>query len=158
MSGVPGAGGPVPKRSAQRRRVNKPAVPITTGAARPVVRPEPDPDWHPLAGDWYCSLGTSGQQDFFQDSDWQTARVWAQVLSNQLNAGARMSAVMMQSWSSANGELLATEGSRRRMRLELERLPVVSGGPDAVEDELDRHRQQRTGAGSPARDAAGRFA
>lgn len=143
--------GPVPARSDQRRRRNKPTTPVTAGAARPAPCPEPDQHWHDLARDWFVALGQSGQSDYYQASDWQTARVWTEVLSRQLNAGQRMSAQMVAAWSSANAELLATEGARRRLRLELERLPAARSGPDEVEDELDAHRRR---SGKPTGDAA----
>lgn len=146
--------GPPPKRSSQRRRANAVAG-LTAGSARPSVQPEPDAAWHELARDWFMALGSSGQSDFYQDSDWATARVWAEILSRQLEAG-RMSAQMIAAWSSASTVLLATEGDRRRLRLELERLPAAPDGPDEVEDELDAHRTRRSGksAGNAARGSA----
>jgi hypothetical protein len=109
-----------------------------------------------MARDWFLALGRSGQADYYQDSDWHTARVWTEVLSRQLKAGARMSAQMVAAWSAGATLLLATEGDRRRLRLELERLPVAPDGPDEVEDELDAHRSRRSGkpAGHPSRGTA----
>ncbi len=149
MRGVPGPRGPVPKRSDQRHghRAKGAAEGLTTGTgtARPAVSPDPDPDWHPAALRWYVAFRTSGQVDYFQDTDWATAYVWAGVLSEQLFGGAKASAVKLQAWSSANAELLGTEGARRRLRVELERQPrdLVD---DDVEDELDRHRARRAAA------------
>jgi hypothetical protein len=145
-----GERGPIPKRSDQRRRRNA-VEGLTAGAARPAEIPEPDAHWNDLARDWFLSLGRSGQADYYQDSDWQTARVWAEVLSRQLEAG-RMSSQLIMAWSAGATSLLATEGDRRRIRLELERMPAEPSGPDEVEDELDAHRTRRTG--KPARDAA----
>ncbi len=145
MPGVPGSGGPVPKRSDQRHGHRKPkptGLPVT-GSARPSESPDPDACWHPAALRWYLAFRTSGQVDYFQDTDWATAYVWAGVLSEQLHSGAKASAVKLQAWSSANAELLATEGARRRLRLELERQPKEPTGTDEVEDELDRHRSKR---------------
>jgi hypothetical protein len=83
-----------------------------------------------MASDWFNSLKTSGQAAFYQPSDWQTARVWAEVLSRQLLA-EKMSAVMVQAWAASATELLTTEGSRRRGRLELERSARVDVDEDA---------------------------
>ena len=59
--------GPVPKPSAQRRRVNKPEVPVETApSAGPAKAPAADPDWHPVARRWYESLSASGQCTFYQ--------------------------------------------------------------------------------------------
>jgi hypothetical protein len=132
---------PVPKRSDQRRRRNA-VEGLTTGAARPCVRPEPEEGWHEMARAWYVALGESGQSDYYQASDWAQARVWAELLSRQLASG-RPSAQMLAAWDAASVRLLVTEGDRRRLRLELERLPAAVDGPDEVEDELDAHRTRR---------------
>jgi hypothetical protein len=124
-----GARGPVPTRSDQRRRQNKNPEGIAT-ARGPGVRaeqPPADDSWHEMARDWYESLATSGQARWYQPSDWQTARIWAEILSRQL-AGGRVSAQMIAAWAGAATELLTTEGARRRARVELET-------PDADEDE-----------------------
>ncbi len=122
---------PVPKRSDQRRRRNQPDVEIDSAPSGVVVEsPDPDPMWHEMARDWYVSLGQSGQAAFYQPSDWQVARVWAEVLSRQLLSD-RISAVMVQAWASSASELLTTEGARRRARLELERAEPVDADEDA---------------------------
>lgn len=125
MAGKPGSGGPVPKRSNQRRRTNKPEVPIVKAPAAVVVdAPTPDPDWHALAREWFAALGVSGQAQFFEPSDWAQAKVWAHLLSVELLKD-RPSAMMIAAWSSGAAELLTTEGARRRMRIELERVAVT---------------------------------
>lgn len=127
--------GPIPNRSDQRRRRNKPEGSISTGpSAAVVVAPEPNPMWHATARSWYESLGQSGQTAYYQPSDWMVAYVWAEVLSQQLVAD-RMSAVMIQAWSSSASELLTTEGARRRARLELERTTVQSDPDEDAADE-----------------------
>lgn len=125
-----GARGPVPTRSDQRRRQNKNPEGIATAKA-PGVRaeqPPADASWHDMARDWYESLATSGQARWYQPSDWQTARVWAELLSRQLASG-RPSAQMVAAWQQAATELLTTEGARRRARIELE-------APAVDEDEV----------------------
>lgn len=115
--------GPVPKRSDQRRRRNKPdGAPLAKGAAgkRP-ARPEPDDGWHPIAVAWFLSLGESGQAQFYEASDWQTARYVAEAMSRNLAANGRFSGQLFQAVMSAMTELLTTEGARRRARIELER-------------------------------------
>jgi hypothetical protein len=46
-----------------------------------------------------------------------------ELLSRALKQGERPSAVLIAAWSSGAAELMTTEGARRRMRVELERLP-----------------------------------
>lgn len=119
-----GSRGPIPKRSdrrlghgskAEAARVDRVAV---AGPAVPM--PPADGSWHPLAAGWYRSLGESGQARFYEPSDWVTAKVWAEVLSRQL-AGGRVSAQRVATWAAGATELLTTEGSRRRARVELAR-------------------------------------
>jgi hypothetical protein len=138
---VPGKGGAVPKRSTQRRRVNKPEVPIVTGPAAPVVvRPESDPLWHAAAVRWYESLAESGQSQWFEPSDWAQAWVWAEFLSRALNQGERPSSQLIMAWSAGATELLTTEGARRRMRIELARAGTVDVDEDAAVSALDDYR------------------
>lgn len=124
-----GSRGPVPKRTDQRRRVNQPeGGPVTVAEAAVVVsQPDADESWHPLARDWYVSLAESGQAVFYEPSDWRSARVWAELLSRQLFS-ERMNSQIITAWAAGATELLTTEGSRRRMRLELERVKTVDAG------------------------------
>ncbi|MGA2307367.1 MAG: hypothetical protein ABSH29_24740 [Acidimicrobiales bacterium] len=109
--------GPVPKPSSQRRRRNKESAP-TTAPTAPVAppAPEPDPDWHPIASAWFCSLGESGQAQFYEPSDYATARYVAEAMTRNL-ASSRLSGQLFAAVMSAMTELLTTEGSRRRARV-----------------------------------------
>lgn len=115
--------GPVPKRSTERRRRNKPegaevtTVPAATHSAQ---CPPADESWHQIARDWYDSLARSGQAVFYEPSDWATARYVAEAMSRGLSS-SRFSAQLFAAVSSAMTELLTTEGARRRARLEIER-------------------------------------
>lgn len=129
------AKGPVPKRSDQRlgHRTQAELDSVQKIPFKQLTEPSGpdlnliDPD--PLASDWYEGLRLSGQAEFFQPSDWAQARVWAELLSRALKQGGKPSAVLIAAWSSGASELMTTEGARRRMRLELERVP--SADPDA---------------------------
>lgn len=127
-----GTRGPVPKRSDQRRRANKPETPIVkaTSPARSAARPKPDAHWHPIARDLYVSLADSGQAQFYEPSDWAKARLAAELTSRALahaKPPGQLLAVVDSMWSS----LLATEGDRRRLRVELER---PKGGDEEAGD------------------------
>ena len=145
-------GGPIPKRSDQRRRRNKPAVPITSApGAASVPVPPADPAWVPAARRWYESLAASGQSVYFEPSDWATAVVWSEVLSRALSQGARPSAQLIAAWSAASNELLTTEGARRRARLELDRRGEVDSDAESAVAALDVYRRRlnrRDGPGS----------
>ncbi|HEY8723350.1 MAG TPA: hypothetical protein VIL92_05765 [Gaiellaceae bacterium] len=118
--------GPVPKRSTERRRRNKESEPskVSVIAAAPVKPPEVDPQWHSIAADWFLSLRDSGQAQFFEPSDWQAARFVAEVMTRNLNGGKFSSVLFAAVWAAMN-DLLSTEASRRRVRMEIERDPGV---------------------------------
>lgn len=151
MPGVPGRGGPPPKRSTQRRRTNKPTTPITEAPGAPEVPiPAADERWHPIARRWYESLARSGQSAFYEPSDWATAVIIAESISRDLNPlplidvegravldedgkpvtrrlplrGASLSAYLR-----AMASLLTTEAERRRARMELQRPSAASPAP-----------------------------
>lgn len=126
-----GARGPVPARSDQRVRRNKPEVPVEKIAAiGPVSIPElgfDDP--HFLTVDLYRSLSESAQARFYEPSDYQIARSVLHFLDQQFKA-SRPSGQMVQSLFSQLTDLLLTEGARRRVRLEVER---AQAGGDVIE-------------------------
>ncbi|MHD0252632.1 hypothetical protein ACQZES_05485 [Corynebacterium diphtheriae] len=116
--------GPVPKRSDQRRRRNKDAtgLRIVTGnevAAPRVKSPRVSAHWHPLMKEWFRSLKESRQSAFYEPSDWQTARLLAEVMSAELQSEKGVNASMLGEFNRAAAALLTTEGERRRLRVEL---------------------------------------
>lgn len=138
-----GTRGPVPKRSTQRRRQNKPETPITAGkGATDVPVPPSEDHWHQLAKDWYASLAQSGQAKWYEPSDWATARYVAEAMSRNLLAGAKFSSVLFASVMSAMSNLLVTDGDRRRVRLELERAGEGGDADDDVVSELAQYRER----------------
>ena len=119
--------GPPPKRSDQRRRRNKPdeSQPKLTVVKDEVPRaavkaPRVSPSWHPLMKDWFRSLKESRQAQLYEPSDWQTARLLAEVMSQELNSEKGVKATMLAEFNSAAGSLLTTEGERRRLRVEFQ--------------------------------------
>src|SRR5687767_15068753 len=129
--------GPPPKRQDQRRRVNKPAVPVEVAETAAPVVPPADHDWHPVAVRWYEALGTSGGSAFYTDADWATAYAISEAMSREfmpqpivLGKGEDKTvewvkmppkAAFLAAWLKACAILLATEGDRRRLHLELVR-------------------------------------
>lgn len=140
--------GPVPKRSNQRRRRNKPDVPIDTAlGAADVEIPEADPDWHHVATRWYEALARSAQSFYYEPSDWAYAYVQAESLSRDLKeqfvgisevTGRPITAIVpingarMNAFLKANTALMATEGDRRRARLEIERPKSTNEGDNVA--------------------------
>jgi hypothetical protein len=131
-----GTRGPIPKRDDQRRRQNVPVGgPAEKGEHVPCDPPKANPKWHPVAKRWYLSLAQSGQSWWYQASDWATAELLAEEMSRCLRPqyvgynevtgdaiyadrplGNSLAAILKGA-----GVLMATEGDRRRLRIELER-------------------------------------
>ena len=118
--------GPIPKRSEQRRRTNKPESPVTPTArvVKGVKHPLAKRTWHPLARAWYESLARSGQAHWYEPSDWAAAQLLAESMTRMLKAEKFSPSHFAAVWAGMT-ELLTTEGARRRVRMEVER-------PDAV--------------------------
>jgi len=137
-----GVRGPVPKRDMERRRQNKPDTPTDSVRVPGAVRaPSACKDWHPIARDWYRSLKDSGQSKFYEPSDWMTAKYAAELMSKLLGY-ERPSAQLVASLNSLLASLLATEGDRRRVRMEIERLPETG---NAKVTTIDAYRRARRG-------------
>lgn len=130
--------GPIPKRSEERIRRNKVEGLEKVQAIGIVQKPElgmVDP--HPLVVDLYDSLLKSAQSRYYEPSDWHFARFVMHFVDNLLKT-SRPSAQLLASVQSMLADLLVSEGSRRRVRLEVERSD--SGGD--VLDVADLFRQR----------------
>ncbi|GAA0945981.1 hypothetical protein [Actinocorallia libanotica] len=118
-----GARGPVPNRESDlarpRERKGADIHPVTKGVMRPVKVPNAPSDWHPIARRLWDSLKTSGQADFYQNSDWAFAYSLCEDLSEYKKSRKR-SGQMLQTIYSAFERLLVAEGDRRRVRIELQ--------------------------------------
>ena len=136
--------GPVPKRSDQRRRRNKPEadVPATVVAmGQQVVRPPTeDRNWHPYAKQWFRSLKRSGQAQFYQESDWQEARLVCWLITQELSSPAGARAGMMDVIFSRADALMTTEGARRRLRVELITPKVADEAKEATVSIMEQYR------------------
>jgi hypothetical protein len=113
--------GPMPKRSEERTRRNKQneaGLELKKGNAHGYKRwPKPDPDWHPRVKEWFTSLGNSGMEAFYEESDITTAKIIADGLDQWYK---KPSALMFDMVLKHMAPLGVTEGERRRMRIELE--------------------------------------
>lgn len=148
--------GPIPERtsdlvgnhSAERANVTT----ARSGSDQPVSQPPPNPDWHPLAKSWYASFGASGQKVWYEPSDWMQLTLAAEQLSRELSekvlsvtmhgekvyGTGPITASTLSAVNSIAVRLLATEGDRRRMRIELTR-----GHEPKVADEVEARRKRR---------------
>lgn len=159
-----GERGPVPKRSDQRRRRNKPksTKPAKPKAAKPTKPPKPDKDWHPVAKRFFDSLAASGQSEFYEASDWAMAYVLAESMSRDLEeqvvavpektgepvyAKVPMKGASLSAYLKGMAALLVSEGDRRRAEIELERMPPPDqkATEDAEIAKLDDYRKRASG-------------
>lgn len=134
-----GRRGPVPKRTSQRlghlTKAEK-ATSTTVKAVGAVEIPDLDPLWHPLAADWYRSLAESGHRELLEPSDWAAARLVAFELTRMLELPPN-AALLGKIWA-AMGELMTTEGARRRLKVEVER-KTLTAAPASV-TQIDDYR------------------
>lgn len=128
--------GPVGKRSDMRHGhrtraeigdVDKP------GAGAALDWYAPDEEWHQIAREWYLALQVSGQSVFYAQSDVATAYYLAEMISRSL-AGDRVNGQLFGSIMSAMGDLVVTEGARRRVKIELQR--EAPAGTSDVDDAI----------------------
>lgn len=130
-----GSRGPVPSRdddlARDRSRKGGDQTPVTKGTGKTPHLWFPDPEWTPLAVDLFNSATTSGQTDFYQDTDWAMLK----MLCSEITAYERSQAPWETDdgrtiYPKRNGQwlsaimslastLLLTEGDRRRVRIEL---------------------------------------
>lgn len=114
--------GPVPKREEERIRRNKPDVELTKiNVQGAVEQPElgmEDP--HSIVAGMWKALAESGQAQYYEPSDWEYARFTLHFADKLLKSG-KPSSNMLMAVNSAFGDLLVSEGQRRRVRMEVER-------------------------------------
>ena len=143
-----GTRGPVPKRTESlngHRSKDELAGSKVTKAlgADDVARPEPDPDWHPIARRLWDALAESGQSRFYEPSDWAVAYSLMDDLSYYKSSSKR-SGQMLATIMSAMSSLLVTEGDRRRVQIELARPSAEDSEESTKVAVMDKWRQ-RTG-------------
>lgn len=134
--------GPIPHRSDQRVRRNlyEPVDKVT--AIGKVKIPDLGiSDCHPLVTAIYGSLKNSAQRKWMEPSDWEYARLTLFFLNQQLWAG-RPSAQMLATLGTMLSNLLMTEGDRRRVRIEVDR---VAPGKEATVTPISDVYRQRLG-------------
>lgn len=119
--------GPLPKRSGTRIGhvgvEEQAGTHITKAPGAERVRvPAANPDWDDVAKSWYNALKKSGQHRFYEPSDWAYAYFLADQMSYYQKGGPKgRSSMMLTAILGGMTSLLATEGDRRRARIELER-------------------------------------
>lgn len=113
------------------------------------------PSWHPIAHEAYWSLAKSGQVIFMEPSDWMTAYTLCETLSRELapkpmitvdSEGAStihwvkqpVNGTVLSSFLKGWGAgLMANEGDRRRLRIELERKKRIDAAAEDASNVVD---------------------
>ena len=138
-----GARGPMPKREIERRRRNHSGDVDTVEVRGAVKAPPASRTWHAIAVRWYRSLKESGHVVYFEPSDWAAAYYLADVISRGLGGKdggptRKVSAELFAAVWKGMGDLGTTEASRRRMRIEINRLTEDPPPPPRIEDYRNR--------------------
>jgi hypothetical protein len=142
VPGVPGRGGPHPKRADQRHghvtKAQKDAVQRVVVPGSVKAPPLDLDDVDPLAASMYEALSRSGQAAFMEPSDWEYARWTAFV---QSRAVQKPTAMMVMAVDKMLTNLLVVESERRRVKLELERQQVLDADEAAAVTSLAEFRR-----------------
>lgn len=137
--------GPIPERSENRRRRNKPEIPETTpkNTDHKVDWGKPDPEWHPLMVEAYEALQVSPQSEYATQADVAQARITLTVWSLQLSRSGGPTAQALGALFSSLDSLMMSEGARRRLRIEVAKQDRADKAP--VLDIVERRRRAAGG-------------
>jgi hypothetical protein len=133
---------PLPKRNAERRRRNKESRAQVVPVAGEVKEADAPEGLHPMAAEVFGAFKQSGMAQFFEPSDWAILRVTVYNLSRYLEAGKPISGPNFSTIMQVLDSLGGTEGSRRKMRLELERVKAAVEADPAGVTSLSSYRQK----------------
>ena len=149
-----GQRGPAPKASSElmghgnaKAREERVTTIQPDQIATTVEMPEADSSWHPVALNWYISLGISAQRMFYEPSDWALAYMIAESLSRDLKPQfvgfnpetgeptvqkIPMKGASLAAYLKAMNSLLVTEVDRRRANIEIARAGATEGVRESV--------------------------
>jgi hypothetical protein len=114
---------------------------VVVAMGQQVVKPPAeDRAWHPYAKQWFRSLKRSGQAQFYQESDWQEARLVCWLITQELSSPTGARAGMMDVIFSRADALMTTEGARRRLRVELITPKVTDEAKEATVSIMEQYR------------------
>lgn len=121
-----GVKGPIPKRSTEGHRITQArkfehGVEPVNVIADKVEPPEPDPGWHPIAMKLWESVEQSTFTRYYEPSDWIVLYSACDDLSNYKKQ-ERRSPTMLAAVNTMLTSLLLTEGDRRRVQIEINRI------------------------------------
>lgn len=94
---------------------------VTRGASIPANIPEPDVDWCHAARQIWDAMLESGGCAYFESSDYAVLYMICDQIDHLYQQGGRRSPEHLRVIMQTLGTLLATEGDRRKLRIELEK-------------------------------------
>ena len=89
----------------------------------PVEIPETPEHWHEIAKMVFNSIKSSGQREFFQQTDWAIAYMTCDEIHRYRQSDSPKAFHLQQIYA-ALGSLLMTEADRRKVRIELQKPEV----------------------------------
>ena len=141
------------ERHGHRTKAEQAATDTTATSGGGVVWPPVPREWCAASRRWYRSLQRSGQAVFFEQSDVEAAMFLGWAMTQVVEAGERgkfSPTAFGEVWG-AMGDLLTTEGARRKARIELQRPePEADEKPAAVSriEDARARMEGRTGTSS----------
>lgn len=115
----------IPNRSEDlarpRERKGTTGYKVTKGEGRTATIPEPKPTWCDAARMIWDANCDSGGSDFYESSDYAVLWFACDQIDHLYSQGGRRSPEYLRVIMQTLGSLLATEGDRRRLHIELEK-------------------------------------
>ena len=105
----------------ERKRKERGTDNVAKARAGNVTIPEPNAEWSNTTKMVWDSMLESGQTSFFESSDYAMLYLTCEGIDHWLEQGGRRSPELLRVLMQSMGSLLATEGDRRRLRIELEK-------------------------------------
>lgn len=118
-----GSRGPIPKRSNERTRrhkAGKDGIEIKKGEALEWEWVEANEEWPDYVQEYYNAFQQSGMKMYFQQTDVRQLYLACEMMAQQFNTGRPSAMMIAEAFKLLDG-LGATEGERRRMKIELEK-------------------------------------
>jgi hypothetical protein len=108
----------------------------TRGKSNPASIPSPDPEWCHAAGMMWNAMLESGGAAYFESSDYAVLYMVCDQIDHLYQQGGRRSPEYLRVIMQTLGSLLATEGERRKLHIELQKAPDDDEGFLAGLDDL----------------------
>lgn len=164
--------GPLPKREEERRRRNKPETETTAvvvgddSDVKPVVVPEPEEHWLPMVRELWDSFmpEVSATSLLLEPTDWALLKIGLEDLNREMKprkvqigvdgggdpifieAEMPMPGGKFVALQKLMANLLATEGDRRRLSIEVKRHQAKAAGNASLpKDQVAAQRKKRLG-------------